>query len=241
MLKRMHDMQTQWTNTDRLLGKRACYAQFGISMAYVPTMAAGVIAVGGFAPPIRDPYQAVMELLIFPSAVALVVAFAALNAYAPASKKTLSLSALVLVALMAGITVCVHLLVLTVGRQADETTLPGFTMLFSWTWPSMIYALDIAAWDFFLGVALLLAAPVFSGNGPAARVRRGLIVSGLLCLGGLLGAVLGDMNVRNIGILGYAFVLPVVMLKMGRLFAATPAADDRAVAHPGSRLMAHPG
>jgi formate/nitrite transporter FocA (FNT family) len=52
--------------------------------------------------------------------------FAALHAYAPESKKTLSLSALVLVALMAGITICVHFIVLTVGRQANETTLPGF-------------------------------------------------------------------------------------------------------------------
>lgn len=231
-------MRTEWTSTDRLLGKRSCYTQFGISLAYVPTMAAGVLAVGGFAHPIRDPYQAIMELLIFPSAVALVVAFAALHAYAPASKKTLSLSALVLVALMAAITVCVHFIVLTVGRQANETTIPGFKMLFSWTWPSMIYALDIAAWDFFLGVALLLAAAVFSGGRLADWVRRGLIVSGLLCLGGLLGAVLGDMNERNIGIVRYAFVLPVVMLQMGRLFAATPATDDLAAALPGKSTEA---
>lgn len=231
-------MRTQWTSSDRLLGKRSCYTQFGLSMAYVPTMAAGVVAVGGFNAPIRDPYQAVMELLIFPVAVALVVAFAALHAYAPAPKKTLSLSALVLVALMAGITMCVHVIVLTVGRQANEATLPGFEMLFSWTWPSMIYALDIVAWDFCLGVALLLAAAVFSGSRLALWVRRGLIISGLLCLGGLLGAVLGDMNVRNIGVLGYAFVLPVVMLQMGRLFAATPATDDRAAAGPGQRTEA---
>jgi hypothetical protein len=233
-------MRTQWTSTDRLLGKRSCYTQFGISLAYVPTMAAGVVAVGGFAPPIRDPYQAIMELLIFPSAVALVVAFAALHAYAPASKKTLSLSALVLVTLMAGITVCVHFIVLTVGRQANETTFPGFKMLFSWTWPSMIYALDIAAWDFFLGVALLLAAAVFSGSRLAHWVRRGLTVSGILCLGGLLGAVLGNMNVRNIGIVGYAIVLPVAMLQMGRLFAATPATDDLAPASPGQSTEATP-
>jgi hypothetical protein len=234
-IERTQAVRTQWTSTDRLLGKSSCYIQFGIALAYVPTMAAGMVAVGGLSAPIRDPYQAIMELLIFPSAVALVVAFAALHAYAPASKKTLSLSALVLVALMAGITICVHFIVLTVGRQANETTLPGFKMLFSWTWPSMIYALDIAAWDFLLGVALLLAAPVFSGSRLAAWVRRGLIISGLLCLGGLLGAVLGNMNVRNIGILGYAFVLPVVLLQMGRLFAATPATDDLAAARPGQR------
>jgi len=228
-------LRTHWTRTDRFLGKSSCYLQFGTALAYVPTMAAGMVAVGGLSAPIRDPYQAIMEFLIFPSVIAMIVAFAALHAYAPQSKKTLSLSALVLVALMAAITTCVHFIVLTVGRQANETTLPGFTMLFSWTWPSMIYALDIAAWDFLLGVALLLAAAIFSGSHLAIWVRRGLVTSGLLCLGGTLGAVLGNMTVRDIGILGYGLVLPVVMLQMGRLFAATPAIDDLPAPRPGQR------
>jgi len=38
---------------------------------------------GGFSAPIPDPYQAVMELLILLLSVALIVAFAALHAYAP--------------------------------------------------------------------------------------------------------------------------------------------------------------
>ena len=61
--------------------------------------------------------------------------------------------------MMAAITICVHFVVLTIGRQADQTTLPGYRLLFTWTWPSMTYALGIAAWDFCLGFALLLAAP----------------------------------------------------------------------------------
>jgi len=232
---------TEWTSTDRLAGRYSCYVFFGLALVYVPTMVAGFIAVGGLSAPIRDPYLGFMEVLILLLTVAIVVAFAALHAYAPASKKTLSLSALVLVALMAGITICVHFVLLTVGRQADETTLPGFKMLFTWTWPSMIYALDIAAWDFCLGVALILAAPVFSGSRPADRVRRGLIVSGVLCLGGLLGAVVGNMNVRNIGVVGYAFVLPIVMLRMGRLFAASPATDDRSGSPNGPTSKGTPG
>ena len=85
------------------------------------------------------------------------------------ARKTLSRSAFTLVALMAGITICVHFLALTVGRQASETTLPGYSFLFSWTWPSLIYALDIAAWDFCLGLALLLAAPPYRRANPACR------------------------------------------------------------------------
>jgi hypothetical protein len=213
------------------VGSYSCYTVVGLSLAYVPTTVAGLVD-SGLGDPIRDPYLAVMELLILPLAVVLILAFAAVHAWAPARAKTLSRSALALVALTAGITICVHAAVLTVGRQADETTLPGFTLLFSWTWPSVVYALDIAAWDLCLGIALLLAAPVFPPGPRSGSIRHGLILSGTLCLAGLLGVILGDMNVRNIGIVGYAFVLPVVMLLMGRLFAASPALGSTAEHQP---------
>ena len=209
-----------WTRTDRLVGSVSCYTVFGLGLAYLPTTVAGLVD-SGLDAPIRDPYLAVMELLIIPLAVGLVIAFAAVHSYSPHPARTLSLSALVLVAMTAGMTIGVHAVALTVGRHPQIAVIPGFALLFSWTWPSMIYALDIAAWDLCLGVALLLAAPVFPPGSRSGPVRRGLVVSGVLCLAGLLGVFLNNMSVRNIGIVGYAVVLPVVMLLMGRLFAAT--------------------
>jgi hypothetical protein len=91
-------------------------------------------------------------------------------------------------------------------------------MLFAWRWPSAVYALDIAAWDLCLGVALLLAATTFSATGLSLWVRRGLVLSGVLCLGGLIGVAVGNMQVRNVGIVGYALVLPVVLLLMAKVF-----------------------
>jgi hypothetical protein len=70
--------------------------------------------------------------------------------------------------------------------------------------------------------ALVLAAPAFPGGGLAAVVRRGLLLSGGLSLAGLLGAALGNMDVRNIGIIGYALVLPVVSLGLARVFSLAP-------------------
>jgi hypothetical protein len=212
-----------WTGTNRFVGSISCYTVFGLGLAYLPTTVAGLVDRGLDAP-IRDPYLAVMELLIIPLALGLVVAFAAVHAYAEPPARALSLSALVLVAITAGMTIGVHAVALTVGRQPEVAALPGFALLFSWTWPSAIYALDIAAWDLCLGIALLLAAPIFPPGPRSGPVRRGLVASGALCLAGLLGVILNNMSVRNIGILGYAVVLPVVMLLMGRLFAtAQPA------------------
>jgi hypothetical protein len=211
-----------WTSSDRVIGPWACRAVFVLSVAYVPAMLAGFAANGGFDKPIADPYLAIMELLIMVMAIPLVVVFACVHAYASADRKSLSISALVLVTLTAGITVCVHLVLLTVGRQLDADTLPGYNVLLSWDWPSVVFALDIASCDFFLGFALLLAASAFKGHGLPEVVRRGLQVSGALCLFGLVGAATGNMSVRDIGIAGYAVVLPVVLLAMARLFEATP-------------------
>jgi hypothetical protein len=97
----------------------------------------------------------------------------------------------------------------------------GFDQLLAFAWPSVPYALDIFAWDYCFGLALLLAAPVFGSRWSGRAVRAGLIVAGVLCLAGLLGAVLADIQVRNVGIAGYGVVFPVVTVLMARAFSAT--------------------
>jgi hypothetical protein len=76
-----------------------------------------------------------------------------------------------------------------------------------------------------LGFGLLLAATAFTGAGLPRLVRRGLQLSGAVCLFGLVGAATGNMGLRDIGIAGYAVILPVVLLVMARVFAATPVTE----------------
>jgi hypothetical protein len=45
-----------------------------------------------------------------------------------------------------------------------------------------------------------------------------MIVAGVLCLAGLLGVVIANMQIRNIGVVGYGGVFPVVTLLMTRVF-----------------------
>lgn len=57
-----------------------------------------------------------------------------------------------------------------------------------------------------------------------------MIVSGVLSLVGLIGVPLADMQVRNIGIIGYGVVAPVVFLLLGIIFDRTqhqPKATER--------------
>ncbi len=48
-----------------------------------------------------------------------------------------------------------------------------------------------------------------------------MILSGTLSIAGLLGAALGDMRLRGIGIAGYAGVFPVVCLLLALIFSRT--------------------
>jgi len=66
-------------------------------------------------------------------------------------------------------------------------------------WPSIV---DI--------LALVLPPILFRGGSRLERwLRILLLVSGLLSLAGLIGVPLADMQVRNIGVVGYAVVAPV--------------------------------
>ena len=85
----------------------------------------------------------------------------------------------------------------------------------------MAYMLDILAWDVFFALAVLFAQLAFSGSRLAAWVRVLMIVSGVLALAGLSGVIADNMQLRNIGVLGYVGVFPVATALLARLFLVT--------------------
>jgi hypothetical protein len=86
-------------------------------------------------------------------------------------------------------------------------------------------SLDLLAWDFFLGLGLVFAAPAFRGKGTAGRVRVSLILAGTLCLTGTLGPASGNLRIQYLGIVGYAFALPVACLLLAMLFRQAQASE----------------
>lgn len=92
----------------------------------------------------------------------------------------------------------------------------------SWHWPSVVYALDILAWDWFFALSILFGSLVFrGGSGLVKSIHTLMIISGVLSLAGLIGVPLRNMQIRNIGIIGYAIVSPVAFLLIGILFSRT--------------------
>jgi hypothetical protein len=74
-------------------------------------------------------------------------------------------------------------------------------------------------------VSMLFAAPVFGGSRLAVWIRWLMAAAGILTLAGLSGVAFGDMQLRNIGIVGYVPVFLVVAALLGVLFYRTAPCD----------------
>jgi hypothetical protein len=212
-----------FTASARRLGISSAAATMFLGVAYAVTLVAGILSLQSPQQPIGDPLFSILEILIILTMPVMVALMAALHAWASPETETFSLMALVFTGLLAGLTCSLHFVILTVSRQAAFAGLSWLPLFLSFKWPSVAYVLDILAWDVFFPLSVLSAAPVFSGSRLATSIRGLMIVSGVLALGGLSGVIVGDMQLRNIGIVGYAGVFPVAALLIAILFyRATP-------------------
>jgi len=211
---------SEWTRADRRIGLWSATSVAAIGVVYVIVGLVGVVAHPPSPHPLNqvDPYLAILEVLIILSAVALIVMMAAVYAYAPPYRKTCALTALAFIVALAVLTCGMHFASLTVGRQIESSALPGLSQQLSFGWPTLTLGLDLLAWDFFLGLSMLFAAPVFKGDGLPKRVRVSMIVTGTLCLAGTLGPASGHLNIQYFGIAGYAFALPLACALLALAF-----------------------
>lgn len=199
------------TDATRRLGVVSGVAVFLLELAYVAVLAIGLARLPDPSLQIQNPWFTAMELLILALVVPMVTLMVALYLWVDPARKAAALTALVFMALTAGLTAVVHFSVLTLSRHP---AFEGWDLAFAFTWPSVVYALDIVAWDVFFAISALAAAHAVRGWTGAL-----LALGGVLALIGLIGVPTADMSLRNIGIIGYAVVFPIAALGLARVFA----------------------
>lgn len=198
-----------------LVGKYTSWSVFILGIVYAIATLIGLASVSSPAEQIGQPFLAVMEWLIMLIAPLMAVSMVAVHYSAGLEDKFYSLTAFFLMSTMAAITSCVHFVMLTVADTEPVKQLPGHSLILSFQWPSVAYALDILAWDWFFALSMFSAAFVFKTGTLEKAIRLLMLFAALLSLFGLFGAPLGNMQLRNVGILGYGLFGPVIFLLIG--------------------------
>jgi hypothetical protein len=217
-MTRNRPLSQEFTNRHRRMGILTAWAVFLVGVLYAVTLIAGLVSLKSPDDPIDDPYFTLLELLIIIMAPLLVIVMVTVHAYARAEVKAYSLVALAFMTMAAAITSCVHFVILTVSRSLQTSAAELMPLFLSFKWPSIVYAMDILAWDIFFALAMLFAAPVFRGGRFETSIRLLMFSSGVLSLAGLIGVPLANMQVRMIGVLGYAALPPVIFLLLAQVY-----------------------
>ena len=193
---------------------------------YAIILIIGVASLPSQDVPVADPWFSALEIIIIMLMPALMALMVAIHAWAPAERRAFSLLAVLFITMLALLTCANHFVILALARQPDFLSLEATPLLISFNWPSIVYALDILAWDVFFALAALSAALVF-GDGRVGNWVRGLLVlSGGMALAGLSGLIFDDMQWRYIGIAGYVAVFPIAVVLIGVLFYRTAPAPS---------------
>ena len=203
-------------------------------LVYAATLGAGMASIDSPDQPISGVIFMVLELLIIAMGPAMLGLMVAVHAWAPPALKPMSALAVLFMGLVVVTTSALHFVILVMGLS-PVPEIPGLARALSFQWPSVAYAIDILAWDVFFPLAMFCAAPVFAGSRETRSVYVALLASGGLALAGLVGVVLGDMGIRNIGILGYVVGFFITVLLLASVFRRTITVTDA----PETRLSAN--
>jgi hypothetical protein len=152
-------------------------------------------------------FGAIISLLFCP---VMVVVMACLHTITPADKQALSQISLAFTLLFATAVTINRFVQLGVVRQSlalGETE--GITWFLAYGERSIMFALEILGWGWFLGLAMLFAAPLFTAPGYQRWLRWLLLLYGLLALVSAVAHLLASPLVA-VGFVAWGFVLFLV-------------------------------
>jgi hypothetical protein len=210
-----------FTAQSRTLGIVAAWLTFAVTEVYA--VVSGVAYASQGAAVESGPFLSVMALLVVVMGPFLVLSMVAVNAYASPHHKSYSLAALAFMIACVTVTSCVNFLLLMVSSQPNLFSESWQALFLPCRWPAPAFVLDNFVWDWFFGISMLLAAPVFGGDTLKVGVRLVMTLSGALCLAGLVWLAVAPAQAIIVGILGWGAAGPIVFLLLAKVFGRVQA------------------
>jgi hypothetical protein len=200
----------------RTLGIVAAWITFVVVEVYAIVSAIAFASQGRVVE--SGPFLSIMALLVVVMGPFLVLSMVAVHAYASPMRKTYALAALALMIACVAITSCINFMLLFVSSRPELFSESWRSLFLPCTWPAPAFILDNFVWDWFFGISMLLAAPVFGGDTLRNALRALTILSGALCLVGLAWLAISPEQAIVIGILGWGAAGPIVFLLLAKVF-----------------------
>lgn len=198
------------------LGYWVSLIEIVLAAAYLGAIAAMFIT--GSIPP-AEPYICIVSVVSLASAPLFVFLWAILHDTVPSETRIFARTSLALIVIFATLTSINRYVALTVVRQSmDMGITNGLNWFMPYGWPSIMAAIEVLAWGFFLGLALLFLAPVFRTGRLELAIFWTLIVSGVFALIGLLGQIMNSVALNLLGIIAWGPGLVVLFSLLASWF-----------------------
>jgi hypothetical protein len=210
-----------YTAKTRTLGIVAAWTAFIVTEVYAVVSGWAYASQG--APVESGPYLSMMALLVVVMGPFLVLSMVAVHAYASPARKPWALAALAFMIACVAITSCINFFLLIVSSQPGLFSEPVRSLFLPCRWPVPAFVLDNFVWDWFFGISMLLAAPVFGGDTLRTGLRLTMVLSGVLCLAGLAGLAVAPGPAVIVGIVGWGAAGAIVFLLLAKVFGRVPA------------------
>ncbi len=212
----------------RRLGIAAAWMAFIVVEVYA--IVSGLAFASQGRPVESGPYLSIMALLVVVMGPFLVLSMVAVHAFAPPIRKAQALAALAFMIACVAITSCINFMLLLVNSRPDLFSESWRALFLPCRWPVPAFVLDNFVWGWFFGISMLVAAPVFGGDTLHSALRAVMILSGALCLTGLVWLTVSPGQAIIIGILGWGAAGPVAFLLLAKVFGRVHAENGETVA-----------
>ncbi|WP_424358873.1 hypothetical protein [Methanocella sp. MCL-LM] len=185
---------------------------------------AGALIFGQFTYPPSETVQTLAGVITLIVCPIIVVMMASLHTVTAAEKKALSLSSLAFTVLFAMAVSINRFTQLGVLRQrAGLGIAEGIEWFLPYGSHSIMLGLEIMGWGWFLGLALLIAASIFSGGALQAWLRWSMVLYGVL---GLISAI-AFLMASPLSAIGFIAWGPILFIITGLLAIHFRQAGDR--------------
>ncbi len=162
-----------------------------LATAYSAGLVAAATSPNGFPP--GEPYETVVSVVCLLSAPAILILFALVHSFANEERRLFSrigLSFATLFCAMTCIARFVHLAVVRPSVAAGKTA--GLEWFVPYGSLSVMSAMEMLGWSFFLGLAFIFTAFAFERDGWERRLFWLCLVNGVLCLASTLAPLTGS-------------------------------------------------